>query len=56
MTNEPIKFPVQPKFSKEQELYSRLHDLVHEYDGELSMVAVVGIVELLKLHVVEASK
>ncbi len=55
MTNT-VKFPAQPKFSKEQELYSRLHDLVHEYDGELSMVAVVGIVELLKLHVVEASK
>lgn len=53
---EPIKFPKEPKFSKEQELYSRLHNLVHEYDGELSMVAVVGIVELLKLHVVEASK
>jgi len=53
---EPIKFPTQPKFSKEQELYSRLHDLVHEYDGELSMVAVVGIVELLKLHVVEVTK
>lgn len=51
-----IQFPKEPKFSKEQELYSRLHDLVHEYDGELSMVAVVGIVELLKLHVVEASK
>ena len=54
--SEPIKFPAQPKFSKEQELYSRLHDLVHEYDGELSMVAVVGSVELLKLHVIEASK
>ena len=53
---EPIKFPAQTKFSKEQELYSRLHDLVHEYDGELSMVAVVGIIELLKMHVVEASK
>jgi len=54
--SDPIKFPAQPKFSKEQELYSRLHDLVHEYDGELSMVSVVGIVELLKLHVVEAAK
>lgn len=54
--SEPIKFTAQPKFSKEQELYCRLHDLVHEYDGELSMVAVVGIVEILKLHVVEASK
>lgn len=51
-----IQFPKEPKFSKEQELYSRLYDLVHEYDGELSMVAVVGIVELLKLHVIEVTK
>lgn len=54
--NNTVQFPKEPKFSKEQELYSRLHDLVHEYDGELSMVAVVGIIELLKMHVVEASK
>ena len=49
--NNTVNFPLEKKFSKEQELYSRLQDLVHEYDGELSLVSVVGIIELLKDHV-----
>ena len=53
---EPIKLPVQPKFSKEQELYSRLHDLIHEYDGEISLVAVLGVLDLAKDHVKAASR
>jgi len=48
---EPVKFPVDPKFSKEQELCGRLQDLIHEYDGELSLVAVIGVLDLVKDHV-----
>lgn len=53
---EPIKLPVQPKFSKEQELYSRIQELIHEYDGEVSLVAVLGVLDLAKDHVKECSK
>ena len=49
--SKTIDFPMQKKFSKEQELYSRLQDLIHEYDGELSLVAVIGVLELAKDHV-----
>lgn len=52
---EPVKLPVQQKYGKEQELYSRLHDLIHEYDGEISLVAVLGILDLAKDHVKAAS-
>jgi hypothetical protein len=43
------------KYTKEQELYRRIHDLIHEYDGELSLVAVLGVLELAKDHVIKAS-
>lgn len=46
-----LELPVAPKFSKEQELYSRLQDLIHEYDGEISLVAVLGVLDLAKDHV-----
>jgi len=49
--SKTIDFPVQKKFSKEQELYSRLQDLIHEYDGEISLVAVIGVLDLLKDYV-----
>ena len=41
----------QKVFTKEQELYSRLQDLIHEYDGEISLVAVIGVLDLLKDYV-----
>ncbi len=53
---EAIKFQKQPKFSKEQELYSRLQDLIHEYDGDVSLVAVIGVLDLAKDHVKECSR
>ena len=38
------------KFTKEQELYGRIQDLIHEYDGEVSLVSVLGILDLAKDH------
>jgi hypothetical protein len=49
--SEIVELPVTPKFSKEQELYSRMQDLIHEYDGEVSLVAVLGVLDLAKDHV-----
>lgn len=51
-----LELPVVPKFSKEQELYGRLQDLIHEYDGEISLVAVLGILDLAKDHIKACSK
>ena len=42
------------EYPKEQELYDRLVSLAHEYDGELSIVSVVGILDLVKDEVKEA--
>lgn len=35
-------------YPKEQERADRLDDLIHEYDGELSLVAVLGVLALTK--------
>ena len=37
-------------FSKEGELMSRLNTLIAEYDGELSFVSVLGVLELKKIE------
>lgn len=53
---DPVKFQVTPRFGKEKKVYSRLHDVIHEYDGELSLVAAIGVIELLKQHVMGSCK
>ena len=40
----------EKKFSKEGELMERLNILIAEYDGELSFVAVLGVLELKKIE------
>lgn len=41
--NENVfKLSIEPKFMLEQELFEKLHDLVHQYDGRLSVVACIG--------------
>ena len=37
-------------FSKEAELSKRIGDLISEYDGELSLVSVMGILDLKKIE------
>jgi len=54
--NNTTRLPVEPKYSKEQELYARIESLIHEYNGELSLVATIGILELAKIHVMECAK
>jgi len=41
------------RFPKELELSIRLGELVHEYDNELSLVAVLGVIELAKLKIID---
>jgi len=33
-------------FSQEQELSDRINDLIHEYNGDLSVVSVMGVLAL----------
>ena len=51
MTNV-IKLDKNKRFPKELELSIRLGKLVHEYDEELSLVAVLGILELAKNSII----
>lgn len=43
-----IDLNMQKKFPKEGELTARMDDLINDYVGELSVVAVLGILELQK--------
>jgi len=54
--NNVTPIPVEPKFPKEDELFQRLNAVVSDYSGELSLVATVGVLELLKLAIIERTK
>ena len=41
------------KFTKEGELMERLTNLIDEYAGELSLVAVMGVLELKKITMID---
>lgn len=55
-SNNVTQIPVEPKFSKEDELFKRLNNVVSDYSGELSLVATIGVIELLKLAIIERTK
>ncbi len=44
------------KFHKEQELMDDLLSVIHEYKGEISFVSALGVVELLKAHLINVAK
>jgi len=48
--NSKIK-SIRP-YPKESELASRIKDLIHEYDGEMSIVALLGILEMVKSEMI----
>ncbi len=45
-----------PKFPVEAEFAKRLNDLVSEYEGRLSLVAALGILELMKSQLLSDAK
>jgi len=47
MTNV-VELGKEKMFPVEQELYSRIMDLIFEYGGELSTVSVLGILDVCK--------
>ena len=42
-------------YPKESELSKRLDKLIHEYDGELSIVSVIGVLDMLKFELINDS-
>lgn len=51
--NNVLQMNKEKQFKKEQELYSRIVDLIHEYDGEISLVAALGALELAKTQIIQ---
>ena len=45
-----VSLDKEKTFSKEAELANRIDDLILEYNGELSLVSVMGILELKKIE------
>lgn len=47
-----ININLDKKFPKEGELMGRISKLIDEYVGELSLVSVIGILELKKMELI----
>lgn len=43
-----VELGKEKKFPITQELFDRLSDVVHEYDGDISLCEALGTLELLK--------
>lgn len=46
----------EKKFPVSAEIVTRLSEVIHEYDGEISLCEAIGILELLKLSLIDDSK
>lgn len=40
--------PIERKFPLPAELTGRINDLIHEYDGEVGLSEVIGVLEIVK--------
>lgn len=52
---EIIRLSQQRSFQKNNELYKRMIDLVHEYDGEVSPVEVLGTLVFLMHKLIQGN-
>lgn len=46
----------EKRFPITQELFDRLKEVVHEYDGDISLCEALGTLELLKADLIEGAK
>ncbi|ELK1699301.1 hypothetical protein SD492_003235 [Salmonella enterica] len=51
-----INLGKEKKFPITQELFDRLKEVVHEYDGEIGLCEALGTLELLKAELIEGAK
>lgn len=54
--NNVTSIGTEKKFPVNQEIMDRLSSVIHEYDGEVGLCEVIGILELLKLSLIEDAK
>ncbi|HGY4644327.1 hypothetical protein [Providencia stuartii] len=47
-----VKLPVDKKFRSNGELSKRMLELIHEYDGEISLAEAIGVIEIVKLTLI----
>lgn len=55
-TGKLVSLPVQKTYQVEQELHDKLLAVVREYDGQVSLVSVLGILEVLKSTIVQTNE
>lgn len=46
----------EKKYPMTAELIGRLGDVIHEYDGEISLCEAIGVLELLKQSLIDDAK
>lgn len=51
-----VELGKEKKFPITQELFDRLKEVVHEYDGDISLCEALGTLELLKSDLIEGAK
>lgn len=54
--NNVTSIGTEKKFPVNQEIMDRLSSVIHEYDGEVGLCEVIGILELLKLSLIDDAK
>ncbi|MDC9749053.1 hypothetical protein [Proteus mirabilis] len=47
-----VKLPVDKKFQSNGELAKQILELIHEYDGKISLAEAIGVIEIVKLTLV----
>ncbi|MBT0725435.1 hypothetical protein HH682_13605 [Rosenbergiella sp. S61] len=50
MTGKVEKFTGEMVYRKNSELYERLNDVISDYAGEISLAETVGVLEMVKLN------
>lgn len=54
--NEVFEMLKERTFPVSGELIERLGEIIHEYDGELSLCEVLGVLEVLKSSLIDDAK
>lgn len=56
MSDNVIDLGFSKKFNDEQELMNRLVSVISEFDERISLVAALGVIELLKSNLIDKAK
>lgn len=48
--------PVEKRYSVEGEMAERIRELIHSFDGRTSLVAAIGVIDLIKHELIESAR